>query len=352
MKKRILQILAGGLLLLFAAGTALAEAGVGETTFEPVEKYGMLPVYGRDVQDGVYAVEARSSSSMFRIVEAELTVKQGEMSAVITLSGQGYGKLFAGTAEEAVQADEADYIAYAEDEEGRYTYEVPVEALNAPLDIAAFSTRKELWYDRKVLFDAGTLPEEALLLELPDYDLIEAAVGAYAGDAEETADAEAVRAEDSTIGENPSDPVAIDLKDGEYAIEVAMTGGSGKASVSSPTIFIVREGRAYARLEWSSSNYDYMVVGGQKYLNENTDGGNSVFEIPVTKLDSAITVLADTTAMGTPHEIEYLVTFYSESIGPKSQLPREAAKRVVYIALAIIVGGGILNYWLKKRRAM
>jgi hypothetical protein len=198
------------------------------------------------------------------------------------------------------------------------------------------------------------LPEDALLVELPDYDLIEAAVAAYqesgeAADQESGADA----GEDLPQGEAETEsarPLTVDMEDGEYSIEVDLTGGSGKAYVSSPTIFIVRDGQAYVQLEWSSSYYDYMIVGSEKYLNTNEDEGNSVFEIPVTAFDQAVPVIADTTAMGTPHEVEYTLTFYSESIGSKSELPQEAAKRVVYIALVIIVGGGILNHFVQKRR--
>ena len=61
-------------------------------------------------------------------------------------------------------------------------------------------------------------------------------------------------------------------------------------------------------------------------------------------------VIADTLAMGTPHEINYTLIFYSDSIGSKNQLPQEAAKRVVAVAMVIIVGGGILNYFVKKKR--
>ncbi|MCD7766333.1 MAG: hypothetical protein LUH53_07470, partial [Lachnospiraceae bacterium] len=48
------------------------------------------------------------------------------------------------------------------------------------------------------------------------------------------------------------------IVDGEYAIEVTMTGGSGKASIESPTLLTVEDGQLYARITWSSSNYDYM----------------------------------------------------------------------------------------------
>lgn len=146
-----------------------------------------------------------------------------------------------------------------------------------------------------------------------------------------------------------ADGMSVDKEDGEYSIQVDLEGGSGKASVTSPTILTVEDGKAYAQIQWSSSNYDYMIVDGEKYLPTNEEGMNSVFEIPVLSMDEAMPVIADTTAMGAPHEIDYNLTFYSDSIGPKSQLPQEAAKRVVAVAMVIIVGGGILNYFVNKR---
>ena len=146
-----------------------------------------------------------------------------------------------------------------------------------------------------------------------------------------------------------ADGMSVDKEDGEYSIQVDLEGGSGKASVTSPTILTVEDGKAYAQIQWSSSNYDYMIVDGEKYLPTNEEGMNSVFEIPVLSMDEALPVIADTTAMGAPHEIDYNLTFYSDSIGPKIQLPQEAAKRVVAVAMVIIVGGGILNYFVNKR---
>ena len=146
-----------------------------------------------------------------------------------------------------------------------------------------------------------------------------------------------------------SSGVKMNMEDGEYSIQVDLEGGSGKAGVVSPTVLIVRDGRAFTRLQWSSSNYDYMIVDGEKYLPVNEEGMNSVFEIPVSAMDEPVEVIADTTAMGTPHEVEYTLLFYADSIGSKGQLPQEAAKRVVGVALVIIVGGGILNYFVNKR---
>ena len=141
----------------------------------------------------------------------------------------------------------------------------------------------------------------------------------------------------------------LDKEDGEYSIQVDLEGGSGKASVTSPTLITVQDGAVTAHIQWSSSNYDYMIVDGEKYLPVNEEGGNSEFEIPVLAMDEAMPVIADTTAMGTPHEINYTLTFYSDSIGSKSQMPQDAAKRVVAVALVIIIGGGILNYFVNKR---
>ena len=143
--------------------------------------------------------------------------------------------------------------------------------------------------------------------------------------------------------------IETDLEDGEYSIQVDLEGGSGKASVSSPTLMLVKNGRMYAELQWSSSNYDYMIVDGEKFQNESEEGRNSVFTIPVTALDDKMEVIADTLAMGAPHEIDYTLTFYEASIGSKGHLPQEAAKRVVAVAMVIIVGGGILNYFVNKR---
>ena len=105
----------------------------------------------------------------------------------------------------------------------------------------------------------------------------------------------------------------IDKEDGEYSIQVDLEGGSGKASVTSPTILTVKDGQAYAQIQWSSSNYDYMIVGGEKYLPLSTEGG-SVFEIPVFAFDEPMDVIGDTVAMSKPHEIEYKITFLSDTI--------------------------------------
>ena len=93
-----------------------------------------------------------------------------------------------------------------------------------------------------------------------------------------------------------------------------MEGGSGKVSVKSPAKLVVKDQNAVAEVVWSSPNYDYMKVGEEKFLPVNQGGETSVFEIPVTVFDRKMAVAADTTAMSTPHEIEYTLLFDSASI--------------------------------------
>lgn len=103
------------------------------------------------------------------------------------------------------------------------------------------------------------------------------------------------------------------MSDGTYKIDVVLGGGSGRATITSPATLVVKRDVHMHKIEWSSSHYDYMKVGETTYDPINTDG-NSVFELPVTVMDKPMDVIADTTAMSVPHEIEYTLTFASDSL--------------------------------------
>lgn len=247
------------------------------TTPEDVVEDWMQPINGNQIQDGVYDIKVDSSSSMFNILDCQLLVQDGNMTAVMTMSGTGYLYLYMGTGEEAVQASEDTYIPYKENAESAHTYTVPVEALDKGIACAAFSKNKEKWYDRTLVFRADSLP-----------------TGAFAK---------------GMI----SAPEDLDLADGTYEVEVTLTGGSGKASVASPAKITVSDEKIQATIIFSSANYDYVLVDGEKYLNEATEG-NSTFTIPVSGFDWKMPVTADTTAMSTPHEIDYSLYFDSATI--------------------------------------
>ena len=239
---------------------------------------GMTPVLASELRDGVYQIQVDSSSSMFRIEACELTVKDGSMTADMKMGGTGYLKLYMGTGEEAAKAPEEKMIPFEEAADGSHHFTVPVEALDKELDCAAFSKKKEKWYDRVLVFRADSLPADALT------------------------DAAQVTAE------------SLGLADGCYTVEGSMEGGSGRVSVESPAKLVVKDQKAVAEVVWSSPNYDYMKVGEEKFLPVNQGGETSVFEIPVTVFDRKMAVAADTTAMSTPHEIEYTLLFDSASI--------------------------------------
>lgn len=241
---------------------------------------GMEAVYAESIKDGIYSITVDSSSPMFNITECELRVENGKMTAVITMGGTGYAYIFMGTSDEAENAAEDEYIGYSEDDTGKHSFTVPVEALNKEISCAAFSKKKEQWYDRLLVFRADSLP-----------------VDAYTSDTVKTA-------------------ADLGLEDGQYTADVILSGGSGRASVESPALITVTEGKVIAKIIWNSKNYDYMVVEGEKYLPLESEE-NSAFEIPVASFDFDLPVSADTTAMSTPHEIEYTLRFNSSGIEKK-----------------------------------
>jgi uncharacterized protein with FMN-binding domain len=152
----LLTALMMGALLAGCAAAVPAETG-GQETAEP-----MTPIYADQVKDGTYTIEVSSSSSMFRVVDAQLTVKEGQMSAVLTLSGTGYEKLYMGTGEQALKDTDDKCVYYVENDEGKYTYEVPVEALDKETDCAAWSIKKQQWYDRVLVFQSAAIPKDAI----------------------------------------------------------------------------------------------------------------------------------------------------------------------------------------------
>ena len=100
----------------------------------------------------------------------------------------------------------------------------------------------------------------------------------------------------------------LTVADGTYQVNVTLSGGSGRAKIASPTGLTVKDGRATAKIVWSSDKYDYMEVEGIRFTPE-IQNGHSVFAVPVTELDKPLAMVGDTTAMSTPHAIDYQLTF-------------------------------------------
>ena len=229
--------------------------------------------------DGVYTAEFDTDSGMFHANEAcngmgTLTVENGQMTFHVSLASKKIVNLYVGMAADAEANKTAwliptvDTVTYADGTtEEVYGYDIPVEALDTDFQLALLGTKGK-WYDHIVsVRNAEPKTEQA--------------------------------------AETPAD--------GEYTVSVALEGGSGRATVDSPATLTVADGKMTATIVWSSPNYDYMLIDGEKYQPTNTEG-NSTFEIPVTALDTALAVTADTVAMSTPHEIDYTLTFDSATL--------------------------------------
>lgn len=241
--------------------------------------------------DGIYQAEFTTDSSMFHVSEAcdgkgTLTVENGQMTIHVSLASKKILNLYPGLAEDAKKdgavllEPTTDEVTYSDGmTEEVYGFDIPVPALDTEFDVALVGT-KGTWYDHKVCVSNP--------VELTE---------GQTGDAETSA----------VNGDNP------ELADGSYSVEIVFEGGSGKASITSPVTLRVENRKMTAVFEWSSPNYDYMLVDGEKYLPVNKDG-NSIFEIPVSSLDTPMEVVGDTVAMSTPHEIDYTITFRPDTI--------------------------------------
>lgn len=262
-----------------------AAAEVQEDTAETTQA--ILP-------DGTYDAEFSTDSSMFHVSEAcdgkgVLTVENGQMTIHVSLASRKILNLYPGSAEDA-QKDGAQLLEPTVDEvtysdgltDEVYGFDIPVPALDEEFDVALIGTKGK-WYDHKVCVSNPV-------------DISEA----------ETAGT-------SASGEASGKSGIPDLADGSYLVEMTFEGGSGRAGIASPVTITVENQKVTASVEWSSPNYDYMLVDGEKFLPVNTEG-NSVFEIPVAAFNEPVTVIGDTVAMSKPHEIEYTLTFHSDTI--------------------------------------
>lgn len=274
MKKKMKVLISAILIgVLMFGGCAPAKDAKNETTNTKKEKTEKKA----ELADGTYLADFKTDSGMFHVSEAcdgkgTLTVKDGEMTIHISLTSKKIVNLYPGLAKDAEKEGAellqptTDTVTYEDGTtEEVYGYDVPVPSLDKEFDLALIGTKGK-WYDHKV-----------------------------------------------SVSNPVKEEKTTELSDGTYEMELTFEGGSGKAKIQSPAIVTIQDGKATAKVEWSSPNYDYMLVDGEKYLPVNTEG-NSVFEIPVTIFDKPMEVVGDTVAMSEPHEIYYTLTFHSDKV--------------------------------------
>lgn len=291
MKKLQIVSITLAVLLLAGCGAAGSAAPASESASEAAstvetapaaESESETPAAETALPDGVYTADFDTDSSMFHANEScngkgTLTVADGQMTMHVSLQSKKIVNLYLGMAADAAD-HEADWLQPTTDtvtysdgtSEEVYGFDIPVAAVDADFQLAILGT-KGTWYDHTV----------------------------------SVANAEPAAEVAGTAAEAPAD--------GTYTCAVTLEGGSGRATVESPAALTVADGALTATIVWSSPNYDYMLIDGEKYLPINTEG-NSTFEIPVAALDTALAVTADTVAMSTPHEIDYTLTFDSATL--------------------------------------
>lgn len=274
------------------------------------------------LEDGTYTAEFDTDSSMFHVNEANdkkgtLTVKDGKMTIHVSLVSKKIVNLFQGTAEDA-QKDGAEIIEPTTDTvkysdgytEEVYGFDIPVPAIDKEFDVAILG-EKGKWYDHKVSVKNPEKTDDATEAS-GDADKKATGSDKESADSKDSADTKDSKSADDKKSEGKKTE-NLKLEDGTYETEVTLTGGTGRATVESPAKVEVKDKKATATIVWSSPNYDYMIVDGEKYEPVNKDG-NSTFEIPVTVFDAEMDVTADTVAMSTPHEIDYTLNFNSSTM--------------------------------------
>lgn len=275
------------------------------------------------VSDGSYKVNVTSSSSMFKVTNCILTSKDGNMTAKITLSGTGYEYLYVGTSAEAALADKSKWIPYVVDENGRYTYTIPVSLLDTGISVAAFSHKNQLWYDRTLTFVSDSMQN------LNNNNSTNGNTGNNSNTNQgnntnqnnnsgngnnsgntgtnQTPDKES-KYEADLNGGTARVNSATTLADGVYTPDkFSWSGGTGKVSISCTKI-TVTGGQAYATIVFSSGSYGYVKANGNTYYPTAT-GSTSTFVIPV-ELNKNNTIIGMTTKMSTAHEISYSIFIY------------------------------------------
>ena len=277
--KQLLSLSVASLLLAAAltgcgAASSTASSAAGSEAASSVASSAASETTAAALPDGVYTADFDTDSGMFHANEAcdgkgTLTVENGTMTFHVSLASKKIVNLYVGMAADA-DANKADWLLPTTDtvtysdgtSEEVYGYDIPVAAVDEDFQLALLGTKGK-WYDHTVSIRNAEPKAEA-------------------------------------AAETPAD--------GEYNVNVVLEGGSGRATVDSPAALTVADGKMTATIVWSSPNYDYMIVDGEKYLPTNTEG-NSTFVIPVAALGTPLSVTADTVAMSTPHEIEYILTF-------------------------------------------
>lgn len=293
--------------------------------------------------DGLYTISVTSSTKMFKVVDCALRVEDGRMTAVLTLSGVGYGYVYAGTSAEAEAAPVESWSPYVPNWDGKYTYEIEIPALDQDVSVCGFSIKYQKWYDRTLVFHSATLSPRASVAPDGVYDGILHADGAIDGlscvltardgamNVELADGVQALRiggaeysAEDGKLSfplESLDLRTAVEVRqndnwsacwlridsaeltdhsvtapDGVYTVEVKTDSNLLKIS---SCVLSIRNGAMTAMLTAANSSYDYLYLGLAKDASSDEGSwiagapdasGAYTYLLPIPSLDNEISV--------------------------------------------------------------
>lgn len=319
----------------------------------------------RVIADGTYQVNATGGGKMFRVVNCMMTVKNGQMTAAVTLSGKGYNKIYLGSVNDAPN-DEKNWILPDSLLADQYTFQIPVEKLDEVMNIAVHTTKSNKWDTRTLTFNSegmikvsngnsgngsqGNNGENGSLTPGGNNGSSSGngsngntgnnsgntGNGSNGNNANNTAnngkpDSESKHESDlnkSTARVNS----ATGLKDGVYTPDsFSWSGGTGKVSISCNKV-TVTGGQAYATITFSSTHFQYVKANGNVYYPSSKTGSSTSFVIPV-ELNKNNTIVGMTTAMSTAHEIKYNIFVYIAEAAKSGAAARANGKEVTVIGV-------------------
>lgn len=298
----------------------------------------------RIIEDGIYEVNAEAGGKMFRVVSCTMQVQNGQMTASVTLSGQGYNRLYLGSIEDAPN-DEAHWILPENLLAEQYTFKIPVEELDKTMDIVVHTTKSNKWDSRTLTFHSegmkkisdngsgngngslnpggsgngnGTLtPGNGGTGNGNTGSNGSGNAGSGNNGSGNSAGSSVNNGQPDTVSKSEADlnkstaqvNSSTGLKDGVYTPDsFSWSGGTGKVSISCSKV-TVTGGQAYATLVFSSQHYQYVKANGNTYYPSEKGARSTTFVIPVA-LNKNNTIIGMTTAMSTPHEIQYSIFVY------------------------------------------
>lgn len=315
----------------------------------------------RIIADGTYQVNAEAGGKMFRVTDCVMTVKNGQMTAAVTLSGQGYNRIYLGDVNNASD-DEKNWILPDSLLAEQYTFQIPVEKLDEVMTIAVHTTKSNKWDTRTLTFHSEGMTKIA------DSNNGNASNGNNGSNGSLTpggnnnnpgngsngnnqGNAENNNGNSGTTGNNTTNNgkpdkeskyesdlnkstakvnSATGLKDGVYTPDsFSWSGGTGKVSITCSKV-TVTGGQAYATITFSSPHYQYVKANGNVYYPSAKTGSSTSFVIPV-ELNKNNSVVGMTTAMSTAHEIKYTIFVYIAEAAKANASARANGKEVTVI---------------------